>query len=235
MPVDDRPQELHGRKLALVFSGLMLVMLMAALDSTIVATALPTIAGDLGGPESHLVGDHRLPARPDRGHAALREIGRPVRTPHRPPGRARHLPDRLGPLRDKPELPRADRVPSVPGSGRGRSDGECPGGDRRRGAAPSTRSVPGPVRCRFRCGHGDRAPTRRDVDHQPLVALDLLHQPAHRSAGAGGVGPHIPVGGHPHPAPDRLPRCRPAGPLPGVPGAPGELGRHHLSLGLHPG
>ena len=49
MPVDDRPQELHGRKLALVFSGLMLVMLMAALDSTIVATALPTIAGDLGG------------------------------------------------------------------------------------------------------------------------------------------------------------------------------------------
>ena len=32
-----------------VFSGLVLVMLMAALDSTIVATALPTIVGDLGG------------------------------------------------------------------------------------------------------------------------------------------------------------------------------------------
>lgn len=29
----------------------MLVMLMAALDSTIVATALPTIAGELGGLE----------------------------------------------------------------------------------------------------------------------------------------------------------------------------------------
>jgi EmrB/QacA subfamily drug resistance transporter len=43
------PRELRGRKLALVFSGLMLVMLMAALDSTIVATALPTIAADLGG------------------------------------------------------------------------------------------------------------------------------------------------------------------------------------------
>ena len=42
-------RELHGRQLALVFSGLMLVMLMAALDSTIVSTALPTIAGDLGG------------------------------------------------------------------------------------------------------------------------------------------------------------------------------------------
>jgi EmrB/QacA subfamily drug resistance transporter len=35
----------------LIFSGLMLVMLLAALDSTIVATALPTIVGELGGLE----------------------------------------------------------------------------------------------------------------------------------------------------------------------------------------
>jgi EmrB/QacA subfamily drug resistance transporter len=34
---------------AFVFAGLMLVLLMAALDSTIVSTALPTIVGDLGG------------------------------------------------------------------------------------------------------------------------------------------------------------------------------------------
>ena len=40
-----------ARRLGLVFSGLMLVMLLAALDSTIVATALPTIVGDLGGLE----------------------------------------------------------------------------------------------------------------------------------------------------------------------------------------
>lgn len=40
-----------GRRhsVAVVFAGLMLVMLMAALDSTIVSTALPTIVGDLGG------------------------------------------------------------------------------------------------------------------------------------------------------------------------------------------
>ena len=43
------PRELHGRQLTTVFLGLMLVMLMAALDSTIVATALPTVARDLGG------------------------------------------------------------------------------------------------------------------------------------------------------------------------------------------
>jgi EmrB/QacA subfamily drug resistance transporter len=37
------------RSVRVVFVGLMLVMLMAALDSTIVSTALPTIVGDLGG------------------------------------------------------------------------------------------------------------------------------------------------------------------------------------------
>jgi len=38
-----------GRRLGLVFVGLMLGMLLAALDQTIVATALPTIVGELGG------------------------------------------------------------------------------------------------------------------------------------------------------------------------------------------
>lgn len=39
------------RQVLVIFSGLMLAMLLAALDSTIVATALPTIVGDLGGLE----------------------------------------------------------------------------------------------------------------------------------------------------------------------------------------
>src|SRR6201997_1877621 len=42
-----RERDSHG--VLVVFTGLMLVMLMAALDSTIVSTALPTIVGDLGG------------------------------------------------------------------------------------------------------------------------------------------------------------------------------------------
>ncbi len=37
------------REVLVVFSGLMLAMLLAAIDQTIVATALPTITGDLGG------------------------------------------------------------------------------------------------------------------------------------------------------------------------------------------
>lgn len=50
-PTVDEDQELPHRRVLLVFSGLMLGMFLAALDATIVATALPTIVGDLGGLE----------------------------------------------------------------------------------------------------------------------------------------------------------------------------------------
>jgi MFS family permease len=40
---------MHGGSLWLVLAGLMLGMFLSALDQTIVATALPTIASDLGG------------------------------------------------------------------------------------------------------------------------------------------------------------------------------------------
>jgi EmrB/QacA subfamily drug resistance transporter len=42
---------LDQRRILVIFGGLLLVMLLAALDSTIVATALPTIVGELGGLE----------------------------------------------------------------------------------------------------------------------------------------------------------------------------------------
>ena len=45
----ERFHSLSQRQLRVVFAGLMLGMLLAALDQTIVATALPTIVGDLGG------------------------------------------------------------------------------------------------------------------------------------------------------------------------------------------
>jgi EmrB/QacA subfamily drug resistance transporter len=43
------PAMLSHRQIMIVYSGLMAGMLVAALDQTIVATALPTIVGDLGG------------------------------------------------------------------------------------------------------------------------------------------------------------------------------------------
>jgi len=48
-----QPRELSGRRLWLILGALMTGMLLAALDQTIVSTALPTIVGDLGG-ASHL-------------------------------------------------------------------------------------------------------------------------------------------------------------------------------------
>ena len=42
-------ERLTGRALWTVFGALMLGMFLAALDQTIVSTALPTIVGDLGG------------------------------------------------------------------------------------------------------------------------------------------------------------------------------------------
>lgn len=49
--VDSPPSQLSQRAIWAVFGGLMLAMLLAALDQTIVATALPTIVRDLGGAE----------------------------------------------------------------------------------------------------------------------------------------------------------------------------------------
>ena len=51
MPVETTapPQSLPRRQVLIVFSGLMLGLFLAAIDQTIVATALPTIVGDLGG------------------------------------------------------------------------------------------------------------------------------------------------------------------------------------------
>ena len=51
-PSDDAgapPIVLTRRRINLIFTGLLAGMLMAALDQTIVSTAMPTIVGDLGG------------------------------------------------------------------------------------------------------------------------------------------------------------------------------------------
>jgi hypothetical protein len=54
-----------------VFLAIMLGMLLAALDQTIVATALPTIVADLGG--ASVVGCHQLSVGLDHHHRTGRQ------------------------------------------------------------------------------------------------------------------------------------------------------------------
>ena len=67
------------RQIYAVLGALMLGMLLAALDQTIVATSLPTIVGDLGGLNhlSWVVTAYLLDV--DAVHPALREARRPLR------------------------------------------------------------------------------------------------------------------------------------------------------------
>ena len=146
-------------RVRVVFASLMLVMLLAALDQTIVATALPTIVGDLGG-LSHLswvVTAYLLaqtvvtPLYGKLGDLYGRKLVLQVG--------ARRVPRRLGAVRAQPEHDRADRLPRVAGPRRRRADGQRPGGDRRRRArrataaatrassAPSSACRASPARC----------------------------------------------------------------------------------------
>jgi hypothetical protein len=70
---------LDRRRINLVFVTVLLGMLLAALDQTIVSTALPTIVGDLGG-AGHLSWvvssfEHRLVDRPGHVRRGRRRVG----------------------------------------------------------------------------------------------------------------------------------------------------------------
>ena len=166
-------------RLRLVFSGLLLVMFLASLDSTIVSTALPTIVGDLGG-LSHIswVVTAYLLARANRGD---------------PDGKLGDMYGRkvvlqtaliiflagVGPLRPEREPDAADHLQGDPGPRWARLHGECTGLDRRRRPAPRTWQVHRPVRRCVRPRERCRAPHRGLSDRDQL-ALDLLREPSDR-------------------------------------------------------
>ncbi len=62
----------------LLFSALLLVMLLSALDQTIVSTALPTIVGELGGLDKLLLGRHGVHSDLHNSGAIVRKIWRSV-------------------------------------------------------------------------------------------------------------------------------------------------------------
>ena len=86
-------------RVRLIFGALLLVLLLASLDQTIVSTALPTIVGDLGG-ISHLswVVTAYLLASTIAG-PLYGKLGDLYGRKRRSAVRDRHLPDRLGAVR----------------------------------------------------------------------------------------------------------------------------------------
>ena len=79
---------------------------------------------------------------------------------------------------------------AVQGFGGRPAGGDGDGGDRRRHPAARARQVPGRARRGLRRDHGARAAARRAAHRPPLVAVDLLHQPADRHRGDRARGLH---------------------------------------------
>ena len=155
-----------------------------------------------------LVGRHGVLARLDDRDTAVREARRSVRAEGDPAGGDRSLPDRLGAVRTRAEHAVADRLPRVAGSRRRGADGDDDGGDRRHRRASRPGPLSGLLRRRLRRLDGDRAADRRLLRRSPLLALDLLHQPADRRSRAGGDRVRVPVPCRARAPLDRLPRCR---------------------------
>ena len=174
-----RAEHVSGNVLVSI-GALLLGLLLAALDQTIVSTALPTIVSDLGGLEhlSWVVTAYLLAstaATPLWGKLGD-QYGRKTALPDR----HRHLPGRLGAVRRRAEHAAAHRLPRAPGAGRRRADRAVDGDRRRHRPAPRTRPLPGPVRRGLRRHQRARAAARRAVHRAPELALGLLRQPAHR-------------------------------------------------------
>ena len=180
-----------------------------------------------------VVGGHRLPAGGDGGDAAVRQARRPLRAQDRAAGRADPVPRRLRAVRARAGHDRADRVPRDPGPRRRRADGERAGGDRRRRAAERPRPLHGAVRRGVRRLERRRPADRRLPHHAPVVALDLLRQPAarHRSRSACSRSTLPSVDGA-APARDRLRRHAAAGRRAERDHPAHLAGREHVRLGL---
>ena len=164
-----------------VFGALMLGMFLAALDQTIVSTALPTIVGDLGGLNhlSWVVTSYLLASTIST--PLYGKLGDMLRAQAGLPGGDPDLPRRLDARRALAVDGRADRLPRAPGDRRRRADGRRAGDHRRHRPAAGARPLHGPDRLGVRGRVGRRAAARRLLRRQPLVALGLLRQPAGRA------------------------------------------------------
>ncbi len=226
--VDDT---LTGRRLVPIFAALMLGMFLAALDQTIVSTALPTIVGDLGGLQhlSWVVTSYLLASTASTPlYGKLGDmLGR------KPVFLFAVLVFLLGSVLSGPlaDDGRADRLPRDPGPRRRRPDGRRAGDHRRRRPAARSRPLHGPDRLGVRGRLGRRPAARRLPRRDDLLALGLLreHPDRHRRRADHRL-PAAPA--RPAPSPqDRLPRRRAAHRRRLLPDPRHHLGRQRVPRG----
>ena len=195
----------------MTFAGLLLAMLLASLDQTIVSTALPTIVSDLGGLDqlSWVVTAYLLTAT----------VSIPIW------GRISDLYGRkplfqaaivvflvwLRAERRRPVAGRADRLPRAAGSGRRRADDARDGDRRRPRPAARARPLPGLHPDGVRARQRGRAAARRRVRRPPVVALGLLREPADRRRRAGLISATLDLPSERRRRAHRLPGRRAAG------------------------
>ena len=218
----------------------MVGMFLAALDQTVVSTAIRTIADDLQG--------YDLQAWATTAFLITSTIATPLYGKLSDiygraavlPVRDRDLRRRLGAVRHGRLDVRAGRLPGGPGHRRRRPDVAGAGDHRRHRAAAGARAVPGLLHGRLR--HLERArPGHRRLLRRPgphpghrRLALDLLHQ---RAAGRARLRRRL-AGAAPaaqrRDAPHRLARRAGADHLPGAAARRRRAGPH-LGLELRPG
>ena len=215
-----------------IFVAVLLGMLLAALDQTIVATALPTVVADLGGAghQSWVVTSYLLASTIVT--AIVGKLGDLFGRKVVFAGVGGVLPRRLGAVRVERFDDDAGRIPRTAGHRRRRDHGDGHGRYRRGHPAARTRPLPGCPRCRVRRHHGDRAAARRLLHRPPHLAVGVLDQHSRRGRraarggrGDSGAGQGRPTGhrlrGHPVRRPRRL-RAH----------AGHQLGRRRIRVGL---
>ena len=161
----------------------MVTLFFAALDQTIVVTALPRIVADVGGLTSYswIVTAYMLAltVTVPRVRQARRRLRR---APARSSARSRSSSSAPALCGARPDDAAARRLPRAPGHRRRRARPDRALDRRRSRPAPRARPLPGADRRDLR-GRGDRrAAARRRDRRQRELALDLLRQPAARRA-----------------------------------------------------
>ena len=164
----------------MIFFAACLAVFMVSVEATIVATAIPTIVGDLGGLRLLQLGVRHLFPDPSRDDSDLRPASRLVR-PQKTDRRVdQPVPHRLDPQRLRARHGHADRL-SRPARARcGRRDA-ARDHDRRR-HLHRARAGQGPRLSLERVGHlgGQRPAAGRVSDRARRLADDLLDQRALR-------------------------------------------------------